>query len=109
APLDSTFRLMGGGPEGAVGATVSWILAILACVGIAFYLFYARRQRHRFNFPQRPMWAEAVLAALGFAAVIGSVLVFNAYPWPIRIAQQYAEANGIAVPEGGLFISHGVA
>ena len=26
APLDGTFRLMGGGPEGSIGATWSWAL-----------------------------------------------------------------------------------
>lgn len=109
APLDSRFRLMGGGPEGAVGATVSWILAIVACLGIGAYLIYARGQRHRFSFQQRPLWAEALLAALGCGAVIGAVLVFNAYPWPVRIAQNYANAHNIPIPEGGLFISHGIA
>jgi D-xylose transport system permease protein len=109
APLDSRFRLMGGGPDGAVGYTVSWILAIVACLAIGAYLLYARKQRRRFNFPLRPVWAEAVLAILGCGAVIAAVMVFNAYPWPIRIAENYANANGIPVPEGGLFISHGIA
>src|SRR5690606_32405685 len=70
---------------------------------------YARRQRKRFNFPQRPVWAEAVLAVLGCGAVIGAVLVFNAYPWPVRIAENYANADGIPVPEGGQLIAHGIA
>jgi D-xylose transport system permease protein len=35
--------------------------------------------------------------------------VANSYPWPVRIAENYANANGITVPEGGLFISHGIA
>lgn len=109
APLDQTFRLMGGGPEGAVGYTITWTLAGLACIAIGAYLLYSRRQRRRFNFPQRPIWAEAVLAVLGCGVVIGAAAVFNSYPWPIRIAERYAEANGIPVPEGGLFISHGVA
>ncbi|SDH09752.1 sugar ABC transporter permease [Pelagibacterium luteolum] len=109
APLDVNFRLLGGGPGGAVGYTISWLLAGVACIAIAVYLLYSRRQRRRFNFPQRPVWAEAILAALGFGVVIGAVLVFNAYPWPVRIAETYAQANGIPVPEGGLFISHGIA
>jgi D-xylose transport system permease protein len=109
APLDPTFQLMGGGPAGSVGATLSWIIAALACVGIIIYLIYARRQRRRFNFPLRPMWAEAVLAAAGCGVTLGAVSVFNAYPWPVRIAANYAEANNIAVPDGGLFISHGIA
>ena len=109
APLDTNFRLMGGGPEGAVGYSVSWILALVACLAIGAYLIYARQQRRRFNFPQRPVWAEGVLAILGCGSVIGAVAVFNAYPWPIRIAENYANANNIPVPEGGLFIAHGIA
>ena len=109
APLDRNFRLMGGGPDGAVGYTVSWVLAILACIAIGAYLLYARQQRKRFNFPLRPVWAEAVLAVLGCGTVIAAVMVFNAYPWPVRIAENYANANGIPIPEGGLFISHGIA
>ena len=34
SPLDSTFLLLGGGPKGSVGATVSWIIGIVVCVGI---------------------------------------------------------------------------
>jgi D-xylose transport system permease protein len=109
APLDPVFRLMGGGPSGAVGATASWMVALAACVGIVIFLIYARRQRRRFNFPQRPVWAEIVLAIAGCGVALGAVAVFNAYPWPVRIAANYAEANNIVVPEGGLFISHGVA
>ncbi len=109
APLDPTFTLMGGGPAGSIGATASWLCAIAACLGIVAYLAYARRQRRRFNFPQRPIWAEVVLGVLGCGVAIGAVAVFNAYPWPVRIAANYAQAQGIEVPEGGLFISHGIA
>ena len=31
APLDGTFLLLGGGPRGSVGATISWIIGGLAC------------------------------------------------------------------------------
>ncbi|MCD7059890.1 sugar ABC transporter permease [Pelagibacterium xiamenense] len=109
APLDPTFQLMGGGPDGAIGFAASWAFAAVACIGIGAYLYYARVQRKRFNFPLRPIWAEAALAAMGCGVVIAAVAVFNAYPWPTRIAARYAEANGIPVPEGGLFISHGIA
>src|SRR3546814_338772 len=36
-------------------------------------------------------------------------MVTNNYPWPVAIARRYAEANGIAWPEAGLRISHGIA
>ena len=109
APLDTTFRLMGGGPMGSIGATASWVIAAFACAGVIVYLVYARRQRRRFSFPQRPIWAEGVLAAIGCGVTLAAVAVFNAYPWPVRIAANYAEAQGMEVPEGGLFISHGIA
>jgi len=109
APMDATFQLIGGGPAGAIGFWPSWMVAAIGCVAIVFVIALGRRQRRRFNFPLRPIWAEATLAALGCAAVIGAVWVANSYPWPVRIAQRYAEANGLPIPEGGLFIPHGIA
>ena len=51
APMDSTFRLMGGGVEGAIGATASWAVGAIACVSIILILLQSRRQRKRFLFP----------------------------------------------------------
>ena len=34
SPLDSTFQLIGGGPEGALGEWRSWLLALLGCAGV---------------------------------------------------------------------------
>lgn len=109
APMDSTFRLMGGGPSGAIGATASWVVALLVCLAILWALYSGRQQRKRFNFPLRPMWAETFLAVLGCGITVGAVAVANSYPWPRRVAERFAEQNGITVPEGGLFISHGIA
>ncbi len=109
APVDQTFSLIGGGPYGTIGATGSWILGILCCIGILLLLISGRRQRIRFGFPTRPMWAECLIGGLGSAVVIGAVMVMNAYPWPKGIIRRYAAANNIEVPEGGIFISHGFA
>jgi D-xylose transport system permease protein len=109
APMDTTFQLMGGGPTGSIGNLWSWVVAAVACAAIIIGLYYGRRQRQRFNFPQRPIWAEVSLAVIGCGATIAAVWVANAYPWPVRIAENFANANGIVVPEGGLFISHGIA
>nr|WP_249327742.1 sugar ABC transporter permease [Devosia litorisediminis] len=109
APMDPIFQLMGGGPTGSVGELWSWVVGVLACAAILVMLYFGRRQRLRFNFPLRPVWAEASLAVMGCSLAIGAVWVANSYPWPIRIAENYAEANGMAVPEGGLFIAHGIA
>jgi D-xylose transport system permease protein len=109
APLDATFQLMGGGPRGSIGATWSWVVAIAACVAVVLMLLNGRAQRKRFKFPLRPVWAETFLGTVSCAAILGAVWVANSYPWPIGIVRRYAEQNGITVPEGGLFIAHGIA
>jgi len=109
SPVDSTFALLGGGPYGAIGATGSWIVGLLACAGILYILVNGRRKRQQHGFPLRPVWAEGFLAALGCGVVVGAVILVNSYPWPKGIVKRFAAAEGIEVPEGGLFISHGFA
>jgi D-xylose transport system permease protein len=109
SPVDANFALIGGGPYGSVGAIASWIIGLIACAGIVAMLISGRRQRLRFNFPLRPMWAEVLLGVVGSALIVGFVLLVNAYEWPLGIVRQYAQRNNIEIPEGGLFISHGFA
>ena len=109
SPLDPTFTLLGGGPYGAVGAMGSWVVGIIACVGIIWLLVHGRKQRRAFEFPLRPKWAEYFLGLTGCGVVIGAVLLVNAYPWPKGIVRNFAKANNIEVPAEGLFISHGFA
>jgi D-xylose transport system permease protein len=109
SPVDANFALLGGGPYGSVGATWSWMVGLAGCGAVLWLIWAGRRNRQRHGFPQRPMWAEYVLAALGCGLCIGTTLVVNAYPWPRGIVAQYAAATGITVPEEGLFISHGFA
>ena len=110
APMDATFRLMGGGPEGSIGATWSWIVGIVACVAVVL------------DAAQRPHAAQAlqVSAAPGLGRSISSASSpassssapsGSPIPIPGRSAssKRYAEANGITIPEGGLFIAHGIA
>ncbi len=109
APMDGNFALMGGGPSGSIGATASWIVAAVASITIIWVIIAGRRKRLQFNFPLRPVWAEILLATLGCGTTIGAVWVANSYPWPRRVAERYAEANNIPIPEGGLQIAHGIA
>jgi D-xylose transport system permease protein len=109
APLDSTFKLMGGGPEGSIGATWSWVVGLVVCVAAVLLLAHGRAQRKKFHFPLRPMAAEVFLGGVACVLVLAAVAIVNAYPRPIGSVRRYAEANHIALPEGGLFISHGIA
>ncbi|MEE9374874.1 MAG: sugar ABC transporter permease [Rhizobiaceae bacterium] len=109
SPVDNTFGLLGGGPYGAVGAWGSWVVGGLACLGILSMLIMGRRQRERFKFPLRPMWAEVFLGAVGCGLSLGFVVLVNSYPWPKGIVKQYVKANNIDTPISEIFISHGFA
>jgi D-xylose transport system permease protein len=109
APLDARFRLMGGGPEGSIGAAWSWAVGLLVCVAIMLLLVHRRTRRKKFHFPLRPMAAEVFLGGAACALVLGAVAIVNAYPWPAGSVRRYVEANHIVVPDGGVFIAHGIA
>jgi D-xylose transport system permease protein len=105
--LHGDFRLIGGGAAGSIGGVLTWALGIIGCLVIIGLLFNSRRQRQKFGFPVRPMWAEVLIGVLGCALVIGVVAFANANFWPPGLATQYAQENGITEPEGGLKISVG--
>ena len=109
APMDTRFKALGGGVEGALGATATWIIAAMACGLIVMGLGFARRRRIRFGFPVRPGWGDAVIAVFACGAVLAAAAIANAYPLPAGTARRWAEANNIPWPEGGLFVPHGVA
>jgi D-xylose transport system permease protein len=105
--LDPEFQLMGGGARGSIGGPMTWLVAGVAGLAILGLLYYNRRQRRRFGFPLRPMWAEGVLAAIGVLFVFGLAWVANNNFWPQGLATQYAQANNIPIPPGGLKIPTG--
>ncbi|HBS36917.1 MAG TPA: sugar ABC transporter permease [Rhodobacteraceae bacterium] len=109
SPVDATFKHLGGGPFGAIGSTGSWIVGLLGCTAAVALIFSGRAKRRRFQFPLRPVWAEAFLASISCGGIIAFVLLVNSYPWPKGIVKQYVAANNIETPVSEIFISHGFA
>jgi D-xylose transport system permease protein len=105
--LDPTFQLIGGGALGSVGELITWILSAVGCVAIIGLLYNSRRQRRRYGFPTRPMWAEVLLGGVGCAIVLGLGWFANNAFWPKGLADQYATEHGITAPAGGLQIPVG--
>jgi D-xylose transport system permease protein len=103
APMDTLFRKLGGGSTGTVGGTWSWILGIAACAGIVLLQFAKRRQRGRYGFRLRPMWAEVAIAVIVCGAVLFGVWFLNRYYLPPALAEQAGKAGqnislGLAYP-----------
>lgn len=109
APLDTTFRLLGGGPQGSLGEFGSWVVGIVAVIVVLGGLALLRRRQAKYSFQPRPVWATAAIGVVATVVIIGAVWVANAYPWPEALAAQYAAQNGIEVPPGGLIIPTGIA
>jgi D-xylose transport system permease protein len=105
--LDPDFQLVGGGAQGSIGGTATWIVGIVGCVAIVALLVYNRRRRRRFGFALRPVWAEALLAVLGCAAVLAVAAFANANLWPKGLADRFATEHNITAPPGGLQIATG--
>jgi D-xylose transport system permease protein len=101
APMDKTFEVFGGGiPASWLGPFWSWAIALIVCAAIIFGIINGRRQRKRFNFPLRPVWAEVFLAAVGSGVVLEVTHVMNSYPWPFKLIETAAKANGAIIPAG---------
>ncbi len=101
APMDKTFEVFGGGiPISWLGTFWSWALAVLVCAIIFFGIVNGRHQRVRFNFPLRPVWAEVFLGLVGMTSVVAVTAIMNSYPWPFKLIENYAKANGVAIPPG---------
>ncbi|MEN8239729.1 MAG: sugar ABC transporter permease, partial [Actinomycetota bacterium] len=109
APMDATFQLFGGGARGTIGGTWTWIIGIVASAAIVLLMWSKRRQRKKFGFEPRPMWAEILIGVVGVLVILGATAVINAHPMPERLAMRYAEENNIVWPEGGLTIPLGLA
>jgi D-xylose transport system permease protein len=111
APMDKNFKLIGGGisgiTPGSIGATASWILGAVICLAIIYAIYNNRVQRKRFNFPQRPMWAEYFLAITGCILALGVTWLVNSYYWPKGVVDRYVQATGIEVPPEGINIAFG--
>jgi D-xylose transport system permease protein len=110
SPTDSAFNTLGGGlPNGAIGPVPSWIIGLIGCAAIVYFVWSNRRKRREYGFPVQPMWALLAITGVACVAILGAVWVANSYLWPPALAHTYAVAHNIAEPPGGLQIPVGIA
>ncbi len=90
---DEFFQRLGGGYDGAIGVTASWVLAGVMCLAIASSVANKRRMQRRFNVPSNAPWVDALIAAVPIVIVIGFAAAMNGYKIPNKEAPQ-----GIPIP-----------
>ncbi|WP_411890928.1 sugar ABC transporter permease [Yoonia sp. SDW83-1] len=98
-PLDETFQAFGG-ISGTLGETWSWIFGVIASVVAVIGLYNARRTKISHDFPVKPAWAEAAVAGIVVAGIMGFIWVLNSYEIPERVLARDFAAQGLEVPEG---------
>lgn len=98
--MDSNFRLLGGGSEGTIGGTWSWVVGIVACVGIVALQLTKRRQRARYGFHLRPMWAEVLLGFATCGAVLVAIWFLNRYYVPAGVVERRGLPPGSNISQG---------
>ena len=61
---DEFFQRLGGGYDGAIGTTASWVVAGLMCLAMAWAVFSKRRNQQRFGVQSNPLWVDLVVLEL---------------------------------------------
>jgi len=90
---DVFFQRLGGGYDGAIGATASWLLALLLMLVLVFQTWSRRRANHAYDVPNNPLWLDAAIVLVPVAIVLAFVGAVNAYQIPGKDAPQ-----GIPIP-----------
>ena len=93
APMDPNFQLLGGGLDGSIGEFWSWVVGALFIAAVVVKTFRTRQRRNRYNFPVRPLWAEALVLVVSVGVIVGFIQVMNSYYRPRTQIPQ-----GISIP-----------
>jgi D-xylose transport system permease protein len=90
---DVFFQRLGGGYDGAIGVTASWVLAIVLVIALVLQTWARRRAKQAYDVPNNPLWLDAAIVLVPVAIVLAFVAAMNAYKIPTKDLPQ-----GIPVP-----------
>jgi D-xylose transport system permease protein len=90
---DPFFLKLGGGFNGGIGTTTSWVLGGLMCLALVFGMVSKRRAKMTYGVPTNPAWLDAVIVFIPIVIVLAFVAVMNAYHIPNK-----PEPQGIPIP-----------
>ena len=90
---DHFFLMLGGGLDGSLGPSLSWVLGLTLTALIVWSLAMRRRTAAAHGFPIRPLWFDVALALFYSAAILVFVATMNAY-----VLADKGAGQGIPVP-----------
>ena len=90
---DPFFLQLGGGYNGGIGTTASWVLGGIICLAIVVSTLGKRRSKAAYGVPVNPVWLDALVVLVPVVIVMAFVAVMNAYQIPNK-----TEPQGIPIP-----------
>jgi D-xylose transport system permease protein len=90
---DDFFLRLGGGYDGGIGTTASWVVAGLVSAGLLLRAVQKRRARRSYGVPTDPLWMEALLVGVPIALLLAFASTMNHY----QISSK-TEPQGIPIP-----------
>ena len=90
---DAFFQRLGGGYDGAIGVTASWVLAALMGAALLWSMVSRRRAKQAYGVPNNALWLDALITLVPIVIVLGFTAMMNAYRIPNKDA-----AQGIPIP-----------
>jgi D-xylose transport system permease protein len=90
---DEFFQRFGGGYDGSIGVTASWLVAGLMCLALLWVAFRKRAANDAYGVTNNPFWLDLLVAVVPMLIVLTFTATMNAYKIPNKEAPQ-----GIPVP-----------
>lgn len=90
---DEFFQRLGGGYDGGIGTTWTWILAAFVSAVLVMRVVQRRRARQHHGMPVEALWLDLLLVAVPVVVVFAFAWVMNSYRIPSK-----DEAQGLPIP-----------
>lgn len=90
---DAFFQRLGGGYDGSIGVTASWLLAGVVVLALAWQLWDRRKANRLYETPNNPLWLDTLVLLVPALLVCGFVAAMNNYQIPGK-----NEPQGVPIP-----------
>ncbi len=90
---DPFFLMLGGGFNGGIGTTASWVIGGVISLGLVLATINKRRAKKIYGVPTNSAVVDGVIVLIPIVIVLAFVAVMNAYQIPNK-----PEAQGIPIP-----------